>query len=598
MKWTLPVVLALSVVVFGCRNKPAPVEEKTTPPEKTPSSSSSFTSRSRPSPPNVHGRITDEAGRPLRAHIELWRLPWNGSYSYRYSADESPTPTTAPSFDNEELVDAGSANEKGWFHLNAGYGDYLVRVCKGPEWEIREMKFSVSYRGEVPRIDVSLRRLYDLKPAGWYSGDVHHHSCYSDGLQTPAQVYEAALALDCDFLALSDHNTAAQSTEWLEYAGNGFLPIPACEITPYQSWRQRSDGVAFGHLGVLGLTTLANPKGTPESTYPSWRYEYESWDDVQGAIDKTHAAGGLFVLNHPMFFNLGGSDAINGWERIRDYDAIEIFNGGTVGPFMISLKPTGPVINYNTLATLIWFEMLSAGNRVSAVAGSDAHECNVAKRNPEGVSHWRPFTGNPRTYVRVRELTWPAVRTAIKRGNSFITSGYWGPLLLVESNGSGPGDEIRIRPGDQLPLHIEVKSNRPLKGAHDGIRIILGGKVVQELPTPEGQMSVSIDTRVKVDTTSDTWIVVQAFGEYPSAAMTNPIYLDVPPHDGWGAKEWTFPADAEYWCKPWPIAPQTTISDWPALPPPRKQPARSEEDPMDRRDEEPDGGSEEDSTGG
>ena len=597
MKWSAALATVLLLALATCSRKPAPVQppsvesppdetypEETTPPApqtpryRTPSASSSYTTRSRPSPPNIHGKITDEAGRPLRAHVELWRIPYNNSYS---SYRDPEFPTTAPTFEEQTLADAGSTDEKGWFHLYASYGDYLVRVCKGPEWEIREFKLSMSYRGETPRQTVTLRRLYDLHTTGWYSGDVHHHSCYSDGLQTPAQCYEAALALDCDFLALSDHNTVTQATEWQEYASGRFLPIPASEITPYQSWQQKQDNVSFGHMGALGVSSLVGTRGTPDSTYPSWRYEYQSWDDVQRAIEQTHAAGGLFVLNHPMFNNLGGSDLINGWDRVQDYDAIEIFNGGVVAPFLTRLKKDGPAINYNTLVTLIWFEMLNAGNKVSAVAGSDAHETNVAKRNPDGVSYWRPFTGNPRTYVHVRELTWPAVRTALKKGNSFITSGYWGPLLLVNSNGAGPGDEIKVRPGDEIPLHIEVKSNRPLKGGSNGIRIIMGGKVVQELPTTEGQMTVTADTRVKVGGAADTWLVVQAFGEYPSAAMTNPIYIDLPPYDGWGAKEWTFPANAEYWCKPWPTAPQSEITDWPALPQAPKPPAPAEDNPED-----------------
>ncbi len=158
------------------------------------------------------------------------------------------------------------------------------------------------------------------------------------------------------------------------------------------------------------------------------------------------------------------------------------------------------------------------------------------------------------------------MRSALKRGNSFVTAGQWGPILLVNSNGDEPGDEVRIRPGDELPLRIRIMSNRPLKGYPDGIRIIVGGQVVQTLATDEGAMTMNVNTRVRIDSPTDTWLVVQAFGAYPAAAMTNAIYIVTEPHADWGSKQWVFPPGAEDWNNPWPNVPEITVPDGPAVP--------------------------------
>jgi hypothetical protein len=160
------------------------------------------------------------------------------------------------------------------------------------------------------------------------------------------------------------------------------------------------------------------------------------------------------------------------------------------------------------------------------------------------------------------------VKHSLKKGNAFVTAGYWGPLLLVTSRGGqGPGDVVRVGKKGKVPLRIKVLSNRPLADQADGIRIIQGGRVIKTIPTVGGKMKMKVKTKVTIDTKKDTWIVVEAFGQWPSMAMTNAIYLDVEPYGDWGADSWQFPEGSENWFNPFPNAPEITVPDGPSEPP-------------------------------
>ncbi len=282
------------------------------------------------------------AGRCARA--ELWYVP---------SSKDTPldqimrkTPGT------QILYHCGFTTERGWYDLEATAGRWLVRICKGPEWEMSEFEVTVAAAdAEGQRHDVALHQLYDLKSEGWYSGDLHHHSLYSDGWQRASEIYEAALAMDCDFVALSDHNTLSQTGEWLDFASDRFLPIPAFEVTTWQSPEQKLFQEGYGHQNAIGVGSLVHPRPAmqvapkAEAHEPAkpaksiWKqYHYESWEDVQQAIEETHRQGGLYVLNHPMGSDEGGS--ITTWGKIHDYDGIEVFNGGGVAPFLAPANAT------------------------------------------------------------------------------------------------------------------------------------------------------------------------------------------------------------------------------------------------------------------
>lgn len=81
--------------------------------------------------------------------------------------------------------------------------------------------------------------------------DLHVHSCFSDGTDTPTQLIRQAEALGLSALALCDHNTIAGLPEFLEAAqGSSVEAIPGIEFST-------SYGDLELHILALGLPDTA-----------------------------------------------------------------------------------------------------------------------------------------------------------------------------------------------------------------------------------------------------------------------------------------------------------------------------------------------------
>ncbi len=64
--------------------------------------------------------------------------------------------------------------------------------------------------------------------------DLHNHSVYSDGLFTPAEVIDMAIAKGLDAVAISDHDTVRGVKEAVEYGkSKNIKVIPAIEISTF-----------------------------------------------------------------------------------------------------------------------------------------------------------------------------------------------------------------------------------------------------------------------------------------------------------------------------------------------------------------------------
>ena len=121
--------------------------------------------------------------------------------------------------------------------------------------------------------------------AGWYVGDLHAHSGHSDGrsksrlqtaIGTPAhRVFDAAVAADRDFVALTDHNTASHwlDVERLQPYYDDLL-LHGREITTYRGHANSAGERAFHEF------RLPTPRTSPAS--------------ILGAI---HASGAFVSIN-------------------------------------------------------------------------------------------------------------------------------------------------------------------------------------------------------------------------------------------------------------------------------------------------------------
>ena len=506
----------------------------------------------------IYGKIVDQDGDPLVARAELW-----------YSNLSPITQELGENVSEGEewmrnLHHATFSTQDGWYRLEAPAGEWLVRISKGPEYTVKEAVVKINKAADDrsesggERMDWMLSHLYDMKSLGWYSGDLHVHSSHSDGKNSIPQIVQSMRAGGLDFAALTDHNTVAGLEEWQSLKSDDFLPITGLEVTtaalPNAVANQKSKG--FGHQNAIGVSNLVG--ATDAENDSIWlRYIYSGPEDVQAAIDETHANGGLYMLNHPFWMGGWPNGTISTWGDIRNYDGIEVWNGWPV-PFLPNEYANRSNMD-NTMAIQTWFEILNAGNRVAGWGTSDTHDVyGLAGLNQP--TRYRTVSGNARTYVHSGDLGINSVMSSLKSGRAFITTG-WGPILLVDIMGKEPGDTIEVSENESLTLRIQVLSNRPLADLADGIRIIQGGQVVKKVPTEDGVMKMDVNTTIDINSKNDTWLVVQAFNNEPSMAMTNPIFLDLPPHGMWGSTQWAFPEQASNWNTKRDAMPVQTVQD-------------------------------------
>jgi predicted metal-dependent phosphoesterase TrpH len=95
--------------------------------------------------------------------------------------------------------------------------------------------------------------------------DLHCHSTYSDGTDTPAELISLAEKQGLSALALTDHNTAGGLKEFVE-AGrkSSVIPVPGCEFTT--EWNHKE-------IHIVGLF---------------FREEY--WPEIDDFLELAHLA--------------------------------------------------------------------------------------------------------------------------------------------------------------------------------------------------------------------------------------------------------------------------------------------------------------------
>jgi len=310
--------------------------------------------------------------------------------------------------------------------------------------------------------------------AGWFRGDCHVHSVHSDGALTPEQLAAGARAAGLDFIATTEHNTAAAPGRWSDA---GLLVILGEEVT-----------TANGHWLALGL---------PAGEVIDWNYRVRD-----GAIDRhvrrVQEAGGLCVAAHPHAPYLSGDFMFS----YQGFDLVEVWNGQWSSELAWNAD--------NEAALAEWGRGLAAG----------LHQ-----------GSWRPAIGNsdthlegqlaiPHTVVRAEELTSAAILAGLRAGRSWIAESAAVELSLEVSAGDrGAGIGERLETGDE-PAEVRVE----VRGVPGGTVSFHTdrGKAHRE-PVPAAGPGV-----VRWQTSAEESAFVRVEVRHPDrrmAALSNPIIL-------------------------------------------------------------------------
>lgn len=270
-------------------------------------------------------------------------------------------------------------------------------------------------RPAMPNIHELARPRIDRQP-GWFCGDLHAHTVFSDGNSWPAMVVAAAYELGLDFVGITDHNRAQSAIDVVPQGGGWPVVVAGVEVTTYA-----------GHFNVWGTDTW-------------YDFRNPTAEGIQAAVDSARADNGFVSLNHPKPF---GPD----WEfpKTTGFDAIEAWNGWWD--------------RLNNVSTRYWNNRLAAGERVWGLGGSDMHML-ASDGDPDNPLSPAQL-GMPTLWIQTDEpLTSTSVLDALRAGRSFITESPSGPQLYLRLESDR----------DMLHVHVvNAKGNALLLVGPDGV---------------------------------------------------------------------------------------------------------------------------------
>jgi hypothetical protein len=267
-----------------------------------------------------------------------------------------------------------------------------------------------------------------------YFGDLHSHTGFSDGKQTPEEAYKhAKQGMKADFLAITDHTSSISEKEWFEtikaaetYNEDGrFLAIPSYEGHYHLKQDVEENIVIMNGNEAIGFNTLEKPYSINES------------DNSFSMINQYDRAVGMFP--HPGEAS-GDSNLI--WNAYDEYRQIS--------PIAREIMRLAEVRNetsaYNSLHEASYTLALDHGWYMSPTANSDNHN--------EG---WTT-SYNFRTVILSPSLTRQHLYEAIKDNRVYATEDN---NLKLEFYGNNSIMGSRLSDKSNENFNIQVKVNEP-----------------------------------------------------------------------------------------------------------------------------------------
>ncbi len=412
-------------------------------------------------------------------------------------------------------------------------GNYLVRITRGPEFDLLEKTVDVR-PGQSVKVSGTLQRTVDTR--GWISTDYHSHS-------TPSG----------DNYCNTDDRIINLVAEHLEFA-------PATEHNRIYDWQP--------HIDRLGLTqhikTIVGLEHTGSGQHfnafplrsfpylqdggtPPWQY-----DPRLNAIVLRNAFGGgadrWVQINHPgvgIVFNDRNQDQVAdggfaGFEHL--IDAGEFWSDQILNPDPVVIDKRGERTRIGENRIFGWLQLLNQGRTIWCVAVSDAHG---VFSSPAG--DWRTYV--PSSSDRPDRIDHREIIRNSKAGRMMISNG---PFLQVETADGMPIGSRVVSEGF-IDLQVKVQTANWLE--IDRVQVLVNGRqhpdynyTRSEDPSKFKGRPLVFEETIRVNLQEDAHLIVVATGEESDlskgwgrggpagmhpVAYTNPIFVDV---DGQGFK--------------------------------------------------------------
>jgi hypothetical protein len=363
-------------------------------------------------------------------------------------------------------------------------GSITVEIDKGIEYNpiYREVQLAA---GQIS-LRFSIERWADLRPAGWYPGDIRAHE-------------------------LSPHAAL------LEGAAEGLAVVQ-----------------------VLARERPSNPPALPNLLEFSGTEAALRSDECLVAVNtlNVHSILGTVALldsHRPVFpLRFGAPGGIEDWSVADWCDQCHRKRGLVVWPDLPRLDEAHP--QGEALAALILGKV-------------DAYEvCDFPEPEPENLGHYyrlldaglRPVLvggsgkesnaiplGAVRTYAQLQPGQSLAANTwidAVRAGRTFVTNG---PLLQFSAAGQGPGSILQVEAGRPISLQAMARSTTPF----DHIDLLAGSDLIDTKPTSGNRHSALLEAKFIPE--HSTWLAARCHSAERIAtgscvfAHTSPIWVEV-----------------------------------------------------------------------
>jgi hypothetical protein len=294
---------------------------------------------------------------------------------------------------------------------------------------------------------------------GWYKGDLHAHSLYSDGDTPVPDVIAIAENKGFDFFALTDHRT---NDQW----GDPGYHSKTVTLLYGVEWT-----TSTGHANIW-----SNKPFNWDAIAPTM----ENGGDAKTAIEITHSLANsdqemLFSINHPR------ADFCCPWEHSfedsREADCMEVWNARYLIPNLNFLALTDTYASY-----------LQQGKKITMVGGSDSHT-----HQPSDLQTLYNDIGHPTTWVYADSKSGLDILTGIKSGHAFISTSPEGPMVDFRASTSYDPQkpavvQYDLMMGDSIPGSALGKDVYFMVRVFDttvpsGIHVIKNGMAVAEWAT-------------------------------------------------------------------------------------------------------------------
>jgi len=352
-----------------------------------------------------------------------------------------------------------------------GAGDGFL--IPGPEYTLKASRgpgYGAASTAVQAGKTVSLKLEPRMKRSpGWYSGDNHVHTIYSDGSSTPADVVRAAGGEALDWITVTDHSLGPDNTH------------------ARRSYEEASDAAKDTRLVVL----------PGEEFTAGDRYHANV---INGMVELTREASLEKLIDAVQAKNTDQQPMTVKWNHPGNGEGIPESELKRLPLVEVRLRDAE-----NSQTMLLWWRLLNKGIRVFAESSSDSHSA-VATR-----------LGDHRTFVYLGQesLTAGNIVRALRAGRSFVSRG---PLIFLRVQDGLPGSTVR---SGSLDFTLDASSQAPMSR----IEIIRGGVIFHTFDV-KGQ--TVFNTQLKLPAEKG-WYLARVIGEggaSPILALTNPVFVE------------------------------------------------------------------------